>query len=49
MKQLFSELPRLSDGRITLRALTKDDAAGLQTVKDALKGHPMLPTFLFEQ
>ncbi len=49
MKKLFSEIPSLTDGRITLRRLTGADAGSLQRLADCPAVYRYLPTFLFEQ
>lgn len=49
MKKLFSEIPSLTDGRITLRRLTDADAASLQQLVDNPAVYQYLPTFLFEK
>ena len=48
MKKLFSEIPYIEEGRITIRALTQDDAGPLQEFMEAEKDFRYLPTFLFE-
>ena len=47
-KKLFSEIPYIHEGRITIRELTHDDAESLQEFMEEEKGFKYLPTFLFE-
>lgn len=49
MKKLFSEVPYLQNGRITLRRIEKADAPGLQALVDSPRVYRYLPTFLFEK
>ena len=48
-KKLFSEIPYIHEGRITLRALTQDDSEALQEFVDNKNVYRYLPTFLFEK
>ena len=48
-KKLFSEIPYLKGKRLTIRALTADDASSLQTLMDDTPVYRYLPTFLFEK
>lgn len=49
MKQLFREIPALQGERLTLRALTQDDADDLKAMTQSEKVYRYLPTFLFEK
>lgn len=49
MKELFSEIPCLKEGHITLRALTADDADGLRELTESKEVYRYLPAFLFEK
>ena len=48
-KKLFSEIPYLRKGRITLRKITHDDAPGLRELTGNPEVYRYLPTFLFEK
>ena len=48
-RKLFSEIPFLKGERLTIRALTSDDAASLQELVDNTIVYRYLPTFLFEK
>lgn len=45
---MFSEIPYIHEGRITIRTLTQDDADSLQVFMEQEKEFRYLPTFLFE-
>ena len=47
--KLFSEIPYLTNRRITLKALTSDDAGPLKELTDSPAVYRYLPTFLFEK
>lgn len=49
MKKLFSEIPCLEGERVTLRALTLDDADALREMTADEEVYRYLPTFLFEK
>ena len=49
IKQLFSEIPCLRGERITLKALTPDDAGSLRNMTESEAVYRYLPTFLYEQ
>lgn len=49
MKELFSEIPCLKGERVTLRALTSDDADGLRELTGDEEVYRYLPTVLFEK
>lgn len=49
VKKLFSEIPDLKGERVTLRALTPDDADGLRELTESAEVYRLLPTFLFEK
>ena len=49
MAKLFSEIPCLQGERVTLRALTPDDAEKLRELSESEEVYRYLPTFLFEQ
>ena len=49
MKKLFSEVPHLESGRVSLRALTRADARGLREMVQNDHVYRYLPTFLFEK
>ena len=48
-KKLFTEIPYLEGERLTIRALTRDDAGFLQELIDDTVVYRYLPTFLFEK
>lgn len=48
IKKLFSEIPCLKGERITLRALTEDDADSLRELTESAEVYRYLPTFLYE-
>ena len=48
-KKPFSEIPRLEDGRLLLRAITPADADALATLAGSARVYRYLPTFLYEQ
>ena len=47
--KLFSEIPYLKGQRLSIRALTLDDAPGLQELVNDTVVYRYLPTFLFEK
>lgn len=49
MQKLFSQIPCLKGERVTLRALTLDDADGLRELTGDEEVYRYLPTFLFEK
>ena len=49
MTPLFTEIPRIAGGRLTLRALTGADAPGLQDLMDSPRVYRYEPSFLFER
>ena len=49
MKKLFATIPCLQSERLTLRALTPDDAEGLRALTDSPEVYRYLPSFLFEK
>ena len=49
MKKLFSEIPCIKGERLTLRALTLDDAEGLNRLTQDEEVYRYLPTFLYEK
>ena len=46
MKRLFSEIPCLQNPRLTLKALTADDADTLRELTGSPNVYRYLPTFL---
>ena len=48
-KKLFSEIPYLQNGSLTLRKITLADAAGLQELVNSPAVYRYLPTFLYEK
>ena len=48
-RKLFSEIPFLKGERLTIKALTTDDAASLRELMDNTIVYRYLPTFLFEK
>ena len=49
MKRLFSEIPCLQNPRLTLKALTADDADTLRELTGSPNVYRYLPTFLYEK
>lgn len=49
MKKLFSEIPTIKGERVTLRAMTLDDADGLRELTEDEEVYRYLPTFLYEK
>ena len=49
MKRLFSEIPYLKGSRLELKALTRDDAAGLRELTESTAVYRYLLTVLFEK
>lgn len=47
--KLFSEIPYMTSGQVTLRKLTLEDAGALKELTDNPTVYRYLPTFLFEQ
>ena len=48
-KKLFSEIPCLESGRITLKRLVPEDAPALRELVESPAVYRFLPTFLFEK
>lgn len=48
-KKLFLKIPVIKGERITLKALTRQDAGGLHELTECEKVYRYLPTFLFER
>jgi len=48
-KKLFTEIPDIRDGRITLKALGHEDKKALKELVDSPDVYKYLPTFLFEK
>ncbi|MBO4359551.1 MAG: GNAT family N-acetyltransferase [Eubacteriaceae bacterium] len=48
-KKLFSEIPYIQGGTLTLKALAREDAEGLRELVDNPEVYRYLPTFLFEK
>lgn len=48
-RKMFSEIPDLKGDRLTLRALTLNDADSLRELTESAEVYRFLPTFLFEQ
>ena len=48
-KKPFSEIPRLEDGRLLLRAITPADADALAALAGSARVYRYLPTFLYGQ
>ena len=49
MKELFPEIPYLSDGEVTLKKLELSDADALRELVDDPEVYRYLPTFLYEK
>ena len=49
VNRLFSEMPQLSGGRITIKRITMNELSGLTELVASERVYRMLPTFLYEK